>query len=203
MQNCDWWMNYSNNRSANHVSVSLTIYVSRTNLRFINLFKKVWTYGFLIQLLLLAITIPVSLLLYSPLIQELVSQFSTGNFDPERIDALSIPSSFSGLLSFYGISLLLGAVKYLFYCGFYKIVRDIDEDREANFKDVFLYFKPNFERQKRLFGGFFFPLPISFFVQSEIITHPNNENLLGGHKRIFVGGQNRIFWAFEQIHSVL
>ena len=38
------------------------------------LFKKVWTYGFLIQLLLLAITIPVSLLLYNPLIQELVSQ---------------------------------------------------------------------------------------------------------------------------------
>ena len=108
------------------------------------LFKKVWTYGFLIQLLILAITIPVSLLLYSPLIQELVSQFSSGNFNPERIDALSIPSSFSGLLSFYGISLLLGAVKYLFYCGFYKIVRDIDENKEANFKDVFLYFKPNY-----------------------------------------------------------
>ena len=122
-------------------------------------------------------------MLYSPLIQELVSQLkpSSGNFDPERIDALSIPSSFSGLLSFYGISLLLGAVKYLFYCGFYKIVRDIDEDREANFKDVFLYFKPNYFGKGMLLMiiasliSFFaaamclFPLiyafvPVSFFI---------------------------------------
>lgn len=109
-----------------------------------DLFKKVWSYGLIVQVVLLLISIPLTTLLYKPLFEELLEQFSSGNFDPQRIDALTIPNSLSSMFSFYGITLLLGAVKYLFYCGFYKIVRDVDEDREANIKDIFLYFKPAF-----------------------------------------------------------
>jgi hypothetical protein len=106
----------------------------------IDLFKKTWLQGFLFFVLTAVVLAPLLLIIYIPLIRIIIYRDS-GPYNFERFFDLPFPTilSFSGL--FLLIILLVNVVAFVMIAGFYKIIKDIDEGKEARIGDIFSFFK--------------------------------------------------------------
>ena len=107
----------------------------------IELYKKSWLQGFLLQLILMVLVLPIFLVIYVPIIMVIVSQSQSGNFDPDSIDGL-----FGGLSVVYGIVLIvailaIAVIQMMLVAAFYKMLRNLDEGREVKTSELFYFMK--------------------------------------------------------------
>lgn len=110
----------------------------------INLFKKTWVQGFLLQVFTFIMVLPLILVLYMPLIGIVMAQAATGNQDPEVFQAY-----FAGLgiiyLLFLAVGILvLSVVSLALNAGFFRIVKRLDHHEAIATSDFFYYFKAKY-----------------------------------------------------------
>lgn len=110
----------------------------------IELFKKVWVQGLLLQLLIWVIMIPFLLIFYMPILAVMIEQSQSGYVDPDAMNEAFYGRGPLYLLMFYLVIFLLSSVSAMLYAGFYRIVNKIDFDKEFQFAEFFYYFKGNY-----------------------------------------------------------
>lgn len=110
----------------------------------IELFKKGWLYGLLLQLFILVITLPFIIVLYVPLMAAIIAQSKSGQFDTDIFSSL-----FAGFTVFYLVLFFLGILAATVFqlalqAAFFRIIRHIDEGKEVNASDLFYFLKGNY-----------------------------------------------------------
>lgn len=109
----------------------------------IELFKKVWVQGLLLQLVVLVIMVPFILIFYMPIITVMIEQSQSGYVDPDAMNEVFYGRGPLYILLFYLVIFLLSSLSALLYAGFYRIINRIDYNKEFQFSDFFHYFKGN------------------------------------------------------------
>jgi len=107
----------------------------------VELFKKSWLYGFMLQLLVLIITLPFIIVLYGPLMVSFIAQSKSGHFNPDIFGSL-----FAGFTVFYLIILCLGILAAAVFqlalnAALFRIIRAVDEDKDVKASDLFYFLK--------------------------------------------------------------
>ena len=107
----------------------------------IELFKKSWLYGFLMELFILIISIPFIIVLYAPLVASLLAQSKTGQIDPDTFS-----SFFAGFTIFYLVIFFLGILAAAVFqlairAGFFRVLKSIDQGKEVKISDLFYFLK--------------------------------------------------------------
>lgn len=107
----------------------------------IELYKKSWLQGFLLQLFVMILVSPFIIMLYVPFIMMLISQSDSGQFDPNAMDGV-----FAGFSVFYIILfiigiLIIGAIQFALNAAFFRILRNLDHGQEARTADLFYFLK--------------------------------------------------------------
>ena len=107
----------------------------------IELFKKSWLYGLMLQLFVLAITMPFIIVLYGPLMVAFVAQAKSGHFDPDIFGSL-----FTGFTVFYLVVFFFGILAAAVFqlalqAAFFRIIRAIDQGQEIKASELFYFLK--------------------------------------------------------------
>jgi hypothetical protein len=109
----------------------------------IDLFKKTWAQGFLNLLFTFIFILPIIILIYAPIIafamnqqQQYNSEYSPQEFPIEMIFTTIGVAIIGGLV--------LGAFIFALKAGFYNVIKKIDEGKEVNAKDHFVFFKAEY-----------------------------------------------------------
>ena len=107
----------------------------------IDLFKKSWLQGFILQLIIFAMTIPFILIFYVPFVAMIISESQNGYVDSNVYENFIAGFSiFSVLLFIIGI-LAISAVTLCLYAAFYRILYKFDHDQEVVTNDFFYFLK--------------------------------------------------------------
>ena len=107
----------------------------------VELFKKSWLYGLLLELFILAIMMPFIIVLYGPFVVAMVAQSERGPFDSDVFGSL-----FAGFTVFYIVIFVFGVLaasvfQLALQAGFFRIINQIDEGREVKASDLFYFLK--------------------------------------------------------------
>lgn len=107
----------------------------------IELFKKVWVQGLLLQLFTVIVMLPIIIILYIPLIGMMMASSSGGFYNPSELE--SFFAGFSLLyLVFIGAGIIvLGAVAFALKAGFFRIVKKLDHDQQVTTSEFFYFLK--------------------------------------------------------------
>ena len=107
----------------------------------IELFKKSWLQGFLMQLFVIIIMLPIILVMYVPFIMMIISQSENGQVDPDAFSTFLAGFSVIYLIGFFIAIILLSAVSVALQAGLFRIFRELDAKREVKTADLFYFFK--------------------------------------------------------------
>lgn len=107
----------------------------------IELFKKSWLQGFLMQLFVMILMIPFFLILYVPLIMSLVSQSETGQFEPDSVNGVFAGLSIAYILLFIIGIVIVGGIQVALTASFYRILRNLDYGEQVKTSDLFYFLK--------------------------------------------------------------
>ncbi|MEO5788324.1 hypothetical protein [Gelidibacter sp.] len=107
----------------------------------IELFKKSWLQGFLLQLFVIILMVPFFIVIYVPIVMMAISQADSGHFDPNDMSGL-----FAGLSVFYVLFIIvgifiIGVVQVALTAAFFRILKNVDEGLEAKTSDLFYFLK--------------------------------------------------------------
>jgi len=107
----------------------------------VELFKKGWLYGLILELIILIITLPFIIVLYGPLVVSLVGQSKSDHFNSDIFSSI-----FAGFTAFYLIVFVFGILAAVVFqlalqAGFFRIMKAIDEGKEVKASDLFYFLK--------------------------------------------------------------
>lgn len=110
----------------------------------IELFKKSWLQGFLMQLIIMVLVLPFIIILYVPFILMIVNQQESGQFDPDAMDGF-----FAGFSVIYSILFVVGilvvaALQMALNAAFFRILRNLDQGLEVKTADLFFFLKSQY-----------------------------------------------------------
>lgn len=110
----------------------------------IELFKKTWIQGFLLQLFTILVMLPLIIMVYVPFIGLIVAQEKSRSFNE---DAFS--NFFAGMSVLYIVVVLicvlvLGAVSIALNAGFFRIMKKLDHNETVSTNDFFYFVKGKF-----------------------------------------------------------
>ncbi|RLD29330.1 MAG: hypothetical protein DRI75_03660 [Bacteroidetes bacterium] len=105
----------------------------------IELFKKTWLQGFLMQLFVIIIMLPLIIVLYLPLITIMIAQAKSGYSDPGSYNEF-----FAGMSIIYILFVIIGivvlsAVSVAINAAFFRIMRALDEGKAVTTSDFFCF----------------------------------------------------------------
>lgn len=106
----------------------------------VQVFKKVWLKGFLLQLLTIGISIPLMFLNFS-MFQD-VGLDSNSQYNIQNIltdDAMTEHGS--ALIIYYLLTIVVGIISSLLSFGFFKVVGQMDQGQDFVFSDFFYFFR--------------------------------------------------------------
>ncbi len=107
----------------------------------LNLFKKVWLQGFLLQLLSIIIMLPFIILFYMPYFNMVLENSSNGVMDSVALSQALVDEYGASLVWIYLLMLAVSVVSSLLYLGFYKIIKAMDHGELFVISDFFYFFK--------------------------------------------------------------
>ena len=107
----------------------------------IELFKKSWLQGFLLQLFVVILMVPFFIVLYVPIIMMVVSQAESGQFDPNDASGIFAGLSVLYVLFMFVAVLIIGVVQIALAAAFFRILRNLDEGRDVKTSDLFYFLK--------------------------------------------------------------
>jgi len=107
----------------------------------IELFKKTWVQGFLLQLFSMIIMLPLIIIIYVPMLGVLIAQAESGDADPDAVNAV-----FAGFSILFIILIIVGAfvlstVTIALQAGFFRIMKKLDHDEDVLTSDFFHFIK--------------------------------------------------------------
>jgi hypothetical protein len=110
----------------------------------IDLFKKGWLYGLLLQLFVLIIMLPFIIILYVPFVMSILAQSKSGHIHPDTFGSM-----FAGFTIFYIAIFILGILAATVFqlalqAAFFRIMNRIDEGREVKAADLFYFLKAKY-----------------------------------------------------------
>ena len=109
--------------------------------RSIELFKKTWVQGLLLQLFTVIVMLPLIIVFYIPFVMAMIAQAESGYRDYGVYDSFFAGMSIVSVLFFFVGMLVLGAVSVALNAGFYRIMKRIDHDQEVTTSDFFYFLK--------------------------------------------------------------
>jgi hypothetical protein len=109
--------------------------------RSIELFKKTWIQGLLLQLFTVIVMLPLIIVFYIPFVMAMIAQAESGYRDYGVYDSFFAGMSLISVLFFFVGMLVLGAVSVALNAGFYRIMKRIDHDQEVATSDFFYFLK--------------------------------------------------------------
>tara|TARA_R110000868_G_scaffold386023_1_gene654130 strand:- start:1506 stop:2288 length:783 start_codon:yes stop_codon:yes gene_type:complete len=107
----------------------------------IELFKKTWLQGFLLQLFTLLVMLPLIIILYVPLIGMVIAQQESGYNDNEVFTDFFAGMSILYILFVIVGVFVLGAISVALNAGFYRIMQKLDYDEQVITSDFFYFVK--------------------------------------------------------------
>ncbi|TWO33460.1 hypothetical protein E1J38_006080 [Seonamhaeicola sediminis] len=107
----------------------------------IELFKKTWVQGFLLQLFTLIIMLPLIIVLYVPLIAAIIAQQESGFGNNEAFENFIAGMSVFYIVFVVAGVLVLGAISVGLNAGFYRMMRKLDNNEQTNTSDFFYFIK--------------------------------------------------------------
>lgn len=110
----------------------------------IELFKKSWIQGFLLQLFMMILIAPFIIMLYLPFIMVIINQSNSGQFDPQAMNGLFAGFSILYLIMFVIGLVIIGTIQFALNAAFFKILRDLDQGLEAKISDLFYFMKSKY-----------------------------------------------------------
>lgn len=105
----------------------------------IELFKKTWLQGFLLQLFNIIIMLPLIIVLYIPLFTFIFAQAKSGNSNPEMFSDFFVGMSFLYILFVIVGVFVLGVVSVALNAAFFRIMRTLDEGETIKTSDFFCF----------------------------------------------------------------
>jgi L-fucose mutarotase/ribose pyranase (RbsD/FucU family) len=110
----------------------------------LELFKKVWVQGLLLQLFSILIMLPFIISFYLPYFNIVLENSSNGVMDSVALSQALIDEYGASLVWIYLLMLVVSLVSSLLYLGFYKIIKAMDHGNSVVISDFFYFFKtPN------------------------------------------------------------
>ena len=107
----------------------------------IELFKKTWIQGFLLQLFTILVMLPLIIMVYVPFIGLIIAQEKSRSFNEEAFS-----NFFAGMSIFYIVVVILcvfvlGAVSIALNAGFFRIMKKLDYNETVSTNDFFYFVK--------------------------------------------------------------
>src|SRR5690606_36752352 len=107
----------------------------------IELYKKSWLQGFLMQLFVMILMLPFMIILYVPFILMIINQPESGQIDPYAMDGFFAGFSILYILLFMIGVLVISAIQMALNAAFFRILRSLDQGREVKTSDLFYFMK--------------------------------------------------------------
>ncbi|KJD32194.1 hypothetical protein PK35_12240 [Tamlana nanhaiensis] len=107
----------------------------------IELFKKTWVQGLLLQLFTLVVMLPLILIFYMPFINMIIEQQRNGYADPEAMDNFFNSMSVLYIAVVIVGVVILGVVTTALNAAFYRIMKKIDYNESVVTQDFFYFVK--------------------------------------------------------------
>lgn len=107
----------------------------------IELYKKSWLYGFLLQIFVLIVTMPFIIVLYVPFLMAILAESKNGNVNPNVFETL-----FTGITGLYLLFFILGILAATVFqlalqAAFFRMIKNIDYGIEVKVNDLFYFLK--------------------------------------------------------------
>ncbi len=112
--------------------------------RTFELYKKTWTQGLILILVMLLFMAPFFIALYIPMFKTAMEQMESGAYDPSDPNSLIQAQSSSFQYMILGFTFIVGFINTGLVAGFYRIVKRIDFEETFGFKDFFYFFKSKY-----------------------------------------------------------
>ncbi|WP_418512804.1 hypothetical protein [Corallibacter sp.] len=111
----------------------------------IQLFKKSWLYGFLLQIFVMLLTSPFIIIMYMPMFVAAMASIENGEtFDPDSMDAFFAGMSVLYMIGFFVGILIIAVLSLALNAGLYKVFKKLDYNEEVKVRDLFYFFKGNY-----------------------------------------------------------
>lgn len=107
----------------------------------IELFKKTWLQGFLLQLFTLIVMLPLIIVLYVPLIGMIIAQQESGYNDNEVFTSFFAGMSILYILFVIVGVFVLGSISVALNAAFYRIIKKLDYNEQITTSDFFYFIK--------------------------------------------------------------
>ena len=124
----------------------------------IELFKKTWMHGFLLNIFTMIVVLPLIIIMYIPLLGIIIAQAESGEPDPEAFNAFFAGMSIMYIIFFIVGIFVVSVIAVALRAGFFRIVKRLDYDQEVQTSDFFYFLKGKY------FGKIFMLMLASFFV---------------------------------------
>jgi len=129
----------------------------------IELFKKSWLHGFLLQLFTIIISLPFIIILYVPFVILLVAQSQSGHVETDELSSFFAGFSILYILFFIIGILTISVIQLAMHASFFRILKRLDNDEDVKITDLFYYVKGKY-------AGNLFMLMLMAIVISIIAT---------------------------------
>lgn len=107
----------------------------------IDLFKKTWIQGLLLQIFSFIVMLPLIIIMYAPLMAIIIAQAESGYGDPDVLGGLFAGMSIIYILFVIVGVMVLGAVTSALNAGFYRIMKRLDHEETVSTSDFFYFLK--------------------------------------------------------------
>ena len=107
----------------------------------IELFKKSWLHGLILQLCVMVLALPFIIIVYIPFVVMMVSQQQSGYSDPEAMSTFFAGFSILYLLLIFVGVLVMSVVQLALNAAFFRILRALDHDEQVKTSDLFYFLK--------------------------------------------------------------
>lgn len=110
----------------------------------IELFKKTWLQGFLLQLFSIIIVLPLIGVIYLPIIGMVLAQSENGYNDADAFSDFFAGMSFIYILFIIAAIFALSAIAFALKAGFFRIMNKLDFNEQVSISDFFYFFKAKY-----------------------------------------------------------
>lgn len=107
----------------------------------INLFKKTWLQGFLMQIFTLLVMLPLIIIFYVPLIAMIIAQEKSGYADTQAMDNFFTGMSIAYIIFVFIAIVVLGTIAVAITAAFFKIMKKLDYSEQVTTSDFFFFVK--------------------------------------------------------------
>jgi hypothetical protein len=108
------------------------------------LFKKTWIHGFILQLVLFIIMLPLIMVIYVPIFTVLIAQAKNGYAEPDAFSGIFVGMSFFYILFIIVAIFALSAIQFALNAGFFRMMKKLDFGETVQTSDLFFFFKTSY-----------------------------------------------------------